>query len=256
MVPLRDVLIRTLHDDTGNHLGNIHPVGRNAWNATVEHRSHNLNGGIALENRSLGEQRPQQDSQRINIRTYIRLSGHAASLLRADVEKPVLGTELVGYGGPLGVLETVFERSLPGTESNELHLLRFKVEMEGVAPDFTMDDALSVMDHLQALTCSHGKLQKLLQADGRIEWLLVLATFPFVTGLPSRVERGAQVDETGNMVVPRELVYGHHQRSTVSGHRGEMNKLDRFGDVVPVSIGRRHEAFRNMKAALFAENIV
>jgi hypothetical protein len=83
----------------------------------------------------------------------------------------------------------MLERPQTRTQRGELNLVCIKIEVKGIAAYFTMDDALAVVNLLQALARAYGKIQKVLETNRRIERKVVFPDcLPSVLEFPGPIE--------------------------------------------------------------------
>lgn len=150
----------------------------------------------------------------------------------------------------------MLERSQAGTEADKLDLTLLEVEVEGVAAYLAVYNALTMVDHLQTLAGADGKIQKVLKADRWFEVeVLLQVCLPFIADLVRPIEGGSEVQNFGDVVGPRVLVYGYDNSTPISRQRRKPDEVDGLHDVLAVGIYRSDQVLGDLEPPLLAEHM-
>lgn len=85
------------------------------------------------------------NSKTVDISTTIRLRRHTSSLFRTHVTQLRFRPYFLRQSRPTRARESMLERPEPRTEIYQPRFPRHWVHVEGIAPDFTMHDPLSMV---------------------------------------------------------------------------------------------------------------
>ncbi len=76
-------------------------------------------------------------------------------------------------GVPASSCEAVLKRAWTGTKIDHFDSASFTVKVKGITANLAMNDAIYMMNDLQARRCSNGKIEKLKERYSNIRWSLI-----------------------------------------------------------------------------------